>query len=156
MKAISLKQPWAWLMVNGYKMPEFRNKCSSFRGECYIHASKTIDKKAFDWIASHLPKPYIQEFMPNGLPQLGMFNTGKIIGKLTIVDCYNIEFARYMYRNDIWLQVAGDDLGRYVFITKFPVSFPPHEQLPCKGTIFPLFFEPILPDMKALREGSHD
>ena len=146
MKAISLKQPWAWLMVNGYKMPEFRNRRDSFRGECYVHASKQMDKTAFDWIAMHIPFPYIKEFMTNRLPPLGMFNVGKIIGKFTVMDCLPVALAREKYPNDIWLKMAGDSLGKYAFITESPISLPPHEQFEIKGKVSPLFWDvPSLP-----------
>lgn len=141
MKAISLKQPYAWLMAMGYKMPEFRSRRDSFRGECYIHASKKIDKLAFDWIAEHIPFCYIKEFMPDGLPPLGMFTTGKVIGKFNIVDCLTFDEALMKYPRDIWLQSANGELGKVAFITDSPVIFPPHEQFEAKGTIFPLFFE---------------
>lgn len=141
MKAISLKQPWAYLMVHGWKMPEFRKRPNSFRGECYIHASKTIDKSAFEWIATHLPFHYIKDFMPNGLPPPGMFNTGKVIGKLRVIDCLPFETAKAKYPLDIWLEVANGELGKYAFITELPKAFPLHEQFELKGTIFPLFFE---------------
>lgn len=141
MKAISLKQPYAWLMAMGYKMPEFRNRKYSFRGECYIHASKKIDKGAFAWIAEHIPFCYIKEFMPDGLPPLGMFTTGKVIGKFNVIDCLSIEEAQAKYPRDIWLQGSNGELGKIVFITESPIMFPPHKQFEAKGKIFPLFFE---------------
>lgn len=51
MKALSIRQPWAWLIVNGYKKFENRdwqprNPCRKFRGRVLIHASKgmTMDE----------------------------------------------------------------------------------------------------------------
>jgi len=40
MRALSVKQPWAWLIVNGYKKIENRNWPTSFRGRIYIHAGR--------------------------------------------------------------------------------------------------------------------
>ena len=45
MKALSLKQPWADLIVQGKKIIQSRKWRSNFRGEFYIHASKSFDKK---------------------------------------------------------------------------------------------------------------
>jgi len=45
MKALSLKQPWADLIVQGKKIIETRKWRTNFRGEFYIHASKSFDKK---------------------------------------------------------------------------------------------------------------
>lgn len=39
MKALSVRQPWAWLIVNGYKDIENRSWNTKFRGEVLIHAS---------------------------------------------------------------------------------------------------------------------
>ena len=44
MKALSLKQPWADLIVQGKKIIETRKWRTNFRGEFYIHASKSFDK----------------------------------------------------------------------------------------------------------------
>lgn len=41
MKALSIKQPWAWLIVNGYKDIENRSWDTKYRGLVLIHAAKT-------------------------------------------------------------------------------------------------------------------
>ena len=46
MKVISIKQPYASLIANGYKKYEFRTWKTSYRGKIYIHASKKIDNEA--------------------------------------------------------------------------------------------------------------
>lgn len=47
MKALSIRQPWAWLIVNGYKDIENRTWRTTFRGKFLVHASKTIDPVFF-------------------------------------------------------------------------------------------------------------
>lgn len=39
MKAISIRQPWAWLIVNGFKDIENRTWDTKYRGPVLIHAS---------------------------------------------------------------------------------------------------------------------
>ncbi|MFC1686163.1 ASCH domain-containing protein [Nanoarchaeota archaeon] len=46
MKALSLKQPWAELVVSGRKKIELRKWNTKFRGEFLIHASKVPDSKS--------------------------------------------------------------------------------------------------------------
>lgn len=46
MKAISLTQPWASLVIDGRKHIETRSWPTSFRGVVAIHAAKSIDKTA--------------------------------------------------------------------------------------------------------------
>jgi len=46
MKALSLHQPWADLVVQGKKTLELRNWTVSYRGPLAIHASQTVDEAA--------------------------------------------------------------------------------------------------------------
>ncbi len=46
MKALSLKQPFAELIVSGRKTIELRKWNTKFRGEFFIHASKNPDEEA--------------------------------------------------------------------------------------------------------------
>ena len=48
MKALSLKQPFAELILQGRKKIELRKWKTSFRGEFLIHASKNVDKEAMN------------------------------------------------------------------------------------------------------------
>ena len=46
MKAISIRQPWADLILQGRKTLELRTWTVSYRGALAIHASQTIDRDA--------------------------------------------------------------------------------------------------------------
>lgn len=50
MKVITLKQPWASLVANGYKKYEFRSWKLNYRGDILIHAGKAIDKDAMEQV----------------------------------------------------------------------------------------------------------
>lgn len=61
MKALSIMQPWAWLIVMGYKPVENRdwqphNPGLKFRGEFLIHAGKKYDKEGAAWIQENFPE----------------------------------------------------------------------------------------------------
>lgn len=45
MKALTIKEPWATLIIEGYKEYEFRSWKTNYRGKILIHAGKSIDKK---------------------------------------------------------------------------------------------------------------
>jgi len=57
-RALSVRQPWTWLIVQGYKPIENRTRSTNFRGFFYVHASKwpktTTDFHVFgaacDWV----------------------------------------------------------------------------------------------------------
>ena len=72
MKVLTIKQPWATLIMQGDKQFKFRSWQTKYRGELLIHAGKGIDKEAVKRLANYLPKE---------LPQ------SKILGKVTLVDC---------------------------------------------------------------------
>ena len=76
MKAISIQQPWAWLIVNGYKDVENRTWATKHRGRVLIHAPKTVDKTAFQAQREWVQASGIQ--IPDDLP------TGAIVGEATI------------------------------------------------------------------------
>ena len=72
MKALTIKQPWATLIMQGYKRFEFRSWQTKYRGDLLIHAGKGIDKEAIKRLEKYLPEE---------------LQTGKILGKVTLVDC---------------------------------------------------------------------
>ncbi len=85
MKVLSFKQPWAWLLVNGFKDVENRNWRTHYRGKVLIHASKQPDLSCFYPDGSLIlgKHPY-----PASIPaHLEAFQYGGIIGEVTITDC---------------------------------------------------------------------
>lgn len=47
MRALSIRQPWAWLIVSGYKTLENRGWTTTYKGPLLIHASKSMTKDEF-------------------------------------------------------------------------------------------------------------
>ena len=45
MKVITIRQPWATLITEGYKKYEFRSWQTHYRGEVLIHAGSRIEKE---------------------------------------------------------------------------------------------------------------
>ena len=91
MKVLTIRQPWATLIIEGYKRFEFRSWKTNFRGEFLIHAGKGIDKEAVE---------RLKKYLPDELPK------GKILGKVTLTDCIamNDELANMLAKenNDIY------------------------------------------------------
>ena len=85
MKALSIRQPWAWLIAAGHKDIENRSWNTKFRGKFLIHAGKKTDELAW-W--STLTGSYIQQFMNHykELSKTGYEGLGAIIGEAEIVD----------------------------------------------------------------------
>ncbi|WP_368570651.1 ASCH domain-containing protein [Acinetobacter baumannii] len=79
MKAISIRQPWAWLIVNGYKDIENRSWCTKYRGQVLIHASQGVKKSEYERAKE------LTDRLGIALPT--SFETGGIVGVATITDC---------------------------------------------------------------------
>lgn len=72
MKVLTIKQPWASLIMQRNKRFEFRSWQTKYRGDLLIHAGLGIDKEAMKKLEKYIPKD-----MPRG----------KILGKVKLVDC---------------------------------------------------------------------
>lgn len=76
MKALSIRQPWASLIVDGFKDIENRSWPTKFRGKILVHASKKFDMEAA--ITLGLPCYMIDDMK---------LWVGGIIGEVEITDC---------------------------------------------------------------------
>lgn len=106
MKALSLKQPFAELIVSGRKTIELRNWNTKFRGKFLIHASKIPDSKA------------MKRFNFKKLP------TGMIVGEAELIDikAYPTEEE---HKKDKDKHLASSFWGKYGFILKNPKRIKP-------------------------------
>lgn len=75
MKVLTIKQPWATLIMQKDKRFEFRSWKTKYRGDILIHAGLGIDKEAVK---------RLEKYLPNEIP------LGKILGKATLIDCIEI------------------------------------------------------------------
>ena len=83
-KAISVIQPWAWLIVAGHKDIENRYLNTNFRGPVAIHASRKVDVAA-QIDVDHGIHPVTAKSLTFKAP--GHYAKGGIIGVADIVDC---------------------------------------------------------------------
>ena len=104
MKALSVYEPWASLVVDGIKPVENRNWRYSpkYRGPLLIHAAKHFDYEGWQWI---------QKAMNMILPDPGSYKRGGIIGR--------VDFTRVVLTHDSpWF------FGPLGFVFENPVSLP--------------------------------
>lgn len=106
MKALSLKQPYAELILAGRKTIELRNWNTHFRGEFYIHASQTPDKNAM--------KKFGYETLPCGM----------IIGKATLVSVKHYT-NKEEHEKDKHLHLADTTWGNYGFVLENIIRLEP-------------------------------
>ncbi len=85
MKALSIRQPWAWLIANGYKDVENRvwKRQPKYRGQIYIHASKGCTKAEYaDAVA------FAASIDPSiKIPPLEELQRGGLIAKALLTGC---------------------------------------------------------------------
>lgn len=79
MKALSVRQPWAWLIVNGYKDIENRSWNTKYRGPVLIHASSKPVSPEDYLTAMNIARPLGIE-----LPSRADLQRGGIVGVATI------------------------------------------------------------------------
>lgn len=102
MKAISIRQPWAWAIMYASKDIENRDWPTNFRGTIAIHAAKgmTLDEYG-DFIG------FFGQFSGVDFPDPDELERGAIVGLVDIVDCVTESTSP-------WFQ------GDYGFVLKNP------------------------------------
>ena len=104
MKVITIKQPFATLIAEGYKEYEFRKWKTNYRGDILIHAGKTIDKEA------------VLRFKEYNLE----YPVGCIIAKASLTDCVPVtdEFKEILRKKNslVYSRVVNENYNdRYGF-----------------------------------------
>ncbi len=86
MKALSIKQPWAHLILFHGKDIENRTWPTRFRGEFLIHTGKKVDPDGWGFAENILGIK-----LPKDLP------TGGIVGRSKIIDCINSSPSKWFF-----------------------------------------------------------
>jgi hypothetical protein len=113
MKSLSLKQPYAELVVSGKKTIELRKWNTNFRGEFLVHASKAPDEDA------------MKRFGFANLP------FGFIIGKANLIDVKHYS-SKEEHAEDKDKHLANSAWGDFGFILGNPERINP---IPAKGKL---------------------
>lgn len=92
MKALSIRQPWAWLIIHGGKDIENRTWHTKHRGRFLVHAAKGMTLKEYQFAAR-----YCIDRGLNVPPPPFQLQHGGIIGSVELVSSVdNSESAWYM------------------------------------------------------------
>lgn len=121
MKALTIIQPWASLIVRGHKGVENRTWSTSYRGRLLIHAGK----KSLDPLGVSLADQ-LKISLPDDLP------TGAIIGECELVDCVPV---RSLTIRDLFEEkdkpIDPFAFGPICWVLKNAKSYA--EPIPCRG-----------------------
>ena len=110
---LSIRQPWAWLILHGGKDIENRTWSTHFRGRFLIHAGKGMTRDEYEsakWDAENNEVT---------LPPYETFKRGGIVGEAEIVEC--VKFS-----DSPWFS------GDYGFVLRNAKPLPFY---PCKGSL---------------------
>lgn len=114
MKALSIKQPWAHLIVHGGKDVENRTWATKHRGRFLVHASQGMTRAEHSAVVRYcadrgLPAPAAYELLQRG----------GIVGSVSLVDCQRASPSAW-FMGDVAFVLADPQ----------PVPF-----VPCKGRL---------------------
>jgi len=112
MYALSIKQPWASLILAGIKPVENRTWSTSYRGPLLMHASKTWDKRGAEFIIEKHPE--LKKFIESSKKTTGF------LGQATMTDCVKEHHSE-------WFD------GPYGFVFIKPMEF--QNPIPYKGQL---------------------
>lgn len=88
MKALSIRQPWAWLIIHAGKDIENRSWRTHFRGRFLVHASAGCSRAEYEdacQVACELE--WLFELKVSTPPPFEQIQRGGIIGSVELVDC---------------------------------------------------------------------
>jgi len=79
---LSIRQPWAWLIIHAGKDIENCTWRTNFRGEFLIQAAKGMTRKEYDVACT-----YTKAIKPISMPCFEDLERGGIVGRATIINC---------------------------------------------------------------------
>lgn len=109
MKCLSIRQPWAHLIINGGKDIENRDWPTRVRGRVLVHASRGMTRREYDDVFWMLRRAQLVAHQP--LPRIGALERGGIIGSVEIIDCVRASPSPWF-------------VGSYGFVLRDPQPLP--------------------------------
>ena len=121
LRVLSVRQPWAWMIIHGGKDVENRNRPTKLRGRVLIHASKGMTRMEYedacDWVS-------FDARMGISIPDYDALDRGGIIGSVEIVGC--IRHPGQPFGRSPWF------FGPYGYALANPQ---PIQFIPCRGAL---------------------
>ena len=117
MKALTIKEPWASLIINGYKEYEFRSWKTNYRGKILIHAGMSNEN--------------ISKFDIYNLE----YSKGEIIGEAELVDCILVteEFNNELLKKNSLVYGKTNHTSTYAWKLENIKKY--DKKIPCKGKL---------------------
>lgn len=119
MKTLTIKEPWASLIIEEYKKYEFRSWKTKYRGKILIHAGCSVEKDMMERF-----KDYDINIKP-----------GYIIGEATLTDCILVDegFNKELRKIDPVVYGRSNHAQTYAWKLENIIKY--EEPIPCKGKL---------------------
>lgn len=119
MKVLTIKQPWAELIIDGYKKYEFRGWKTKYRGKILIHAGMSLEKDM------------MIRFKDYNLD----YTLGAIIGEADLVDCILVDkkFNEELRNIDPIVYGRSNHVENYAWKLDNIIKY--DKPIPCKGQL---------------------
>lgn len=119
MKALTIKEPWATLIIEGHKGYEFRSWKTNYRGKLLIHAGMSLEKE------------YLDKFQSYHLD----CSKGAIIGEVELVDCILVdeEFNQELLKKDPIVYGQSNHVRNYAWKLEQVKKY--KHPIPIKGSL---------------------
>lgn len=144
MKVLTIRQPYASLVVMGLKTLETRPLLTNYRGPVLIHAAAS--KYSHIEAAGIIQKHDVKHILTPWMNKIQALPVGCIIGSVDLSDCLGIQVAKDTLKNawfnkgDISMRDAEQELAfgdyinnKYAYVLKNPRNFINH--IPAKGQL---------------------
>ena len=121
MKVLTVKEPWASLIINGYKMYEFRSWKTNYRGKILIHAGRSVEKDNVD-----LLNDYNLDY-----------SFGYIIGEVELEDYILVDdkFQEELERSNKLVYGRSNHVGLYAWKLSNIVKYKKEDRIKEKGKL---------------------
>ncbi len=138
--ALSVREPWAWLICKGLKDIENRDWPTKFRGRVYIHAGKKADGRNYN------ETKHIQGGIQKLLCSMGNEKAAQLVWEIVYHPSWKPCYGAIIGEVDIVDCVTDSDspwfVGEYGFVLANPTLY--EKPMPYKGQLG--FFEVTLPE----------
>jgi hypothetical protein len=135
-RVLSVKNPWAYLIVHHGKDVENRRQSTKYRGRILIHASKGSDMYAYErrWGGDEAMQGIFDSLLDN-IYEVEKTN-GHIIGSVELYDCVKGS-------DSVWAENLPEPYSQYHWLLRDPHPF--DVPLPARGMLGLWTYESLLP-----------
>ena len=121
MKVLTIKEPWASLIVNGYKTYEFRSWKTNYRGKILIHAGLTLE------VNNALR---VKEYNLD-------YGKGEIIGEAMLTDCIPVtsDLEDELFNINPLVYGKSKHTRNYAWKLENVIKYDENKRVSCKGKL---------------------